>query len=174
MRVLTAVFIILIPALLSAQTTRPVEVFGHAGIAGFWDDESFIGNGPLVGGGVGIRLPRGWALEASVDRHENDRRFSTSGVHFHADVVSVEGRVLKYFGGEGVQPFFGGGLGIARVEQFTEGITPDAHTRTYNQSLLSVAAGVRAPLGERAFIRPEFEFSPITRMLGLVAIGYRW
>jgi opacity protein-like surface antigen len=167
--------LVLAPAIVCAQS---IEVFGVTGGAQIWDDESNIGFGVPLGGGIGFRSPDKWGIEALVETQQVKRDFS-SGVSFDSTLTAGRVRLLKYFGDGRTQPYAGGGVGVARIESTrTEppgfgGIFTSSHT----SAMLSGFAGVRIPAGERLFVRPEFELSKFgehLRIGGNVSIGLAW
>ena len=175
-RLLFSLFL-LFPSLLNAQTGVGPEVMGRAGIVQLWDDEGNIGTGPALAGGVGVRLPGGFGAEALVERHTNERHF-TSGVSFDSHALAVTGRILKYVGRGNTRPYFGGGAGVTRITTRSEfpGLS-EPHERTTTSPLLSGFAGVRIDTRKGVFFRPEFDFSKAgehLRMAGTVAVGFGW
>jgi outer membrane protein with beta-barrel domain len=165
----------LFPAVLSAQTTSP-EVFVRAGLVKLWDDEGNLGTGPSIGGGVGIRLPHGIAIEGLVERHSNDRNFS-SGVVFKSTAAGVVGRVVKYIGPSHTRPYFGGGAGVARIRTMSRFPGFPRNDRTTTSRTLAGFAGIRFDAGRHLFLRPEFELSHAgehLRIGGSLAAGFGW
>jgi len=168
--------ILLFPGLVSAQTTTSPEIFVRAGFVKLWDDEGNLGIGPSIGGGAGIRLPHGIGIEGLVERHSNDRHFS-SGVAFDSTVVSGVGRVVKYVGRSGTQPYFGGGAGVTRVRTISQFPGLPRGDRTTTSRTLSGFAGIRFETGRGVFVRPEFEVSQAgehVRIGGALTAGIGW
>jgi opacity protein-like surface antigen len=173
-----AIFLVtlLFPAVLSAQTPPSPEIFVRAGLVKLWDDEGNLGIGPSIGGGAGIKLPHNIGIEGLVERHTNDRQFS-SGVTFNSTVVSAVGRIVKYVGHSRIQPYFGGGAGMTRVRTMSQFPGFPRNDRTTTSRTLSGFAGIRFDAGRRVFVRPEFEVSQTgehLRIGGSVAAGLGW
>jgi opacity protein-like surface antigen len=176
MRYLAILFVLLYPALLSAQTSPSAEVFGRAGLVKLWDDEGNLGTGPSIGGGAGLRLTHGIGIEGLAERHTNDRNFS-SDVMFSSTAISAMARVAKYVGTSRSQPYFGGGAGITRVRTTSQFPGQPINDRTTTSRTIAGFAGVRVAVGRRAFVRPEFEVSQAgehLRIGGSVAAGLAW
>lgn len=141
-----------------------------------WDDEGNLGIGPSIGGGAGIKLPHNIGIEGLVERHTNDRHFS-SGVTFNSTVAGTVGRIIKYVGTSRMQPYFGGGAGITRVRTMSQFPGFPRNDRTTASRTLSGFAGMRFDTGRRVFVRPEFELSQAgehLRIGGSLAAGLGW
>ena len=167
--------LILSPVLASAQS---IEVFATTGFVQLWDDEGNIGKGVPIGGGIGFKSPHGWGLEALAETQKAERNFD-SGVRFDSTVTAARGRIVKYFGSGGTQPYAGAGLGVTRVKSMRESpISGDPIFRSEStKGTLSGFAGMRIAAGNTLFVRPEFELSKAgehMRMGGTVAIGASW
>jgi opacity protein-like surface antigen len=178
--------LILSPTLASAQS---LEVFAMTGAVQLWDDESSLGIGVPIGGGVGFRSPHGWGVEALAETQQAVRDYD-SGVRFDSTVTAVRGRILKYFGSGGTQPYAGAGLGAMRVNTTREAPTGCAHVNNVftctgrevfesdsTNGTLSGFAGLRISAGRVLFVRPEFEVSKAgehMRIGGTVAVGASW
>jgi len=172
----TLLFTLRFPAVLSAQSTTSPEIFVRTGLVQLWDDEGNIGIGPSIGIGAGIRLPHGIAIEGLVERHTNDRNFS-SGVAFNSTVVGAAGRIAKYVGSSRTQPYFGGSAGITRVKTISQFPGFPTNERSTTSRTLGGFAGIRFAVGQRVFVRPEFEVSQAgehLRIGGSVAAGFGW
>jgi hypothetical protein len=162
----------LLPLPVAAQT---FEFFATAGAVQLWDDESSLGVGATIGGGGGFRSPHGWGVEALVDGQSPKRRFS-SGVRFDSTAIAARARLLKYFGTARGQAYAGAGLGVSRIKSSYE-YGRDVARRTSSSGILSGFGGVRIVIGERLFVRPEFEVSRAgehLRIGGTVAVGAGW
>ena len=174
MRILALIALILSPALVAAQS---FEVFATSGVVQVWDDEGNIGTGVPIGGGVGFKSPHGWGVEALVETQKATRDFD-SGVSFDSTVTAGRGRIIKYFGDGGTQPYAGGGLGVTRVKSArSEPFGGSIFRSTKTAGTVSGFAGVRIAAGNTLFVRPEFEFSKAgehIRMGGTVAVGASW
>jgi opacity protein-like surface antigen len=177
---------ILFPALAFAQS---LEVFVVTGVLQLWDDEGNLGVGVPIGGGVGLRWPRGWGIEFLAETQKAKRDFD-SGVRFDSTVTGGRARIIKYFAAGATQLYAGGGLGVTRVETTREApsgcsLVNNVFTCTGRDIFQSDStdgtwsgfAGVRIPAGSVLFVRPEFEISMAgehMRMGGLVAVGASW
>ena len=176
MRHAALLVILLFPTVLSAQTTVSPEIFVRAGLVKLWDDEGNIGTGPSIGGGAAIRFPHGIAIEGFVERHTNARHFS-SGVAFDSTAVGAVGRIVKYVGLSRTQPYFGGGVGVARIRTTSQFPGFPGTDRTTTSRTLSGFTGVRFDTGRRVFVRPEFEVLQAGEHLrfgGSVTAGFGW
>ena len=178
--------LILVPAFASAQS---LEVFGLSGVVQVWDDEGNIGTGVPIGGGVGFKSPHGWGVEVLAEAQKATRDFD-SGVNFDSTVTGARARIIKYFGSGSTQSYAGGGLGVTRIKSTRSepaGCTlvnnvftctrRDAFQSESTAGTLSGFAGVRIPVGNVLFVRPEFEVSKSgehLRMGGIVGIGAAW
>jgi hypothetical protein len=155
-----------------------------------WDDESLLGTGWAIGGGIGYRFPGNVGVELLIDRRDHDRRFS-SGVRFTARGSRVTGRLAYYGRGPRVRWYAGGALGTMEIERRSEfpdecgfdaaGMYRCAGTlvfeRTVRERVLAGMTGVRIALNERMFLRPEFELSvagEFVTMGGAVSVGWGW
>ena len=176
MRQAAILLTLLFPTVLSAQATTSREIFVRAGLVKLWDDEGNLGIGPSIGGGAGIKLPHNIAFEGLVERHTNDRQF-TSGVTFNSTVVGAVGRIIKYVSASRMQPYFGGGAGITRVRTMSQFPGFPSNDRTTTSRTLGGFAGIRFAARRRVFLRPEFELSQAgehLRIGGSVAAGVGW
>lgn len=186
MRIVLLVALIFSPAFASAQS---IEVFATTGAVHLWDDESNLGVGVPIGGGVGFKSPYGWGIEVLAETQKAKRHFE-SDVRFDSTVTAARARILAYFGGGRAQPYAGGGLGVTRVTSTRD--SPADCTLTNNvfrcasrdivrgestAGTLAGFAGVRIAAGNVMFVRPEFELSRAgehMRIGGTVAIGASW
>jgi opacity protein-like surface antigen len=180
------IVLILSPGVASAQS---LELFAQTGVVQVWDDEGNIGTGAPIGAGVGFKSPHGWGVEVLGEIQKARRNFD-SDVHFNSTVTAGRARVIKYFGGGPTQPYAGGGLGVTRIESTRDSpagcalvnnvftcTRRDVFQSTSTSGTLSGFAGVRIPVGEVIFVRPEFEMSKAgehIRLGGTVAVGASW
>ena len=116
MRMLAIALVLSVPALASAQS---VEIFATTGVVQVWDDEGNIGAGVPIGGGIGLKWPRGWGIEALAETQKATRDFD-SGVRFDSTVTAARARLIKYFGSGRTQPYAGAGVGVTRIESTRE------------------------------------------------------
>src|SRR5687768_4639758 len=170
-RILLFVAIFLSPVFASAQS---LEIFATTGVVQLWDDEGNIGLGVPIGGGVGFRSPHGWGIEVLAETQKAERNFD-SGIRFDSTVTAARGRIIKYFGDGGTQPYAGGGLGLTRIKSArTEPFGNNVFRSASTAGTVSGFAGVRIAAGDRLFVRPEFELSKAgehIRIGGTVAVG---
>jgi opacity protein-like surface antigen len=178
--------LILSPAFASAQA---IEIFATTGAVQVLDDEGSLGVGVPIGGGIGFRSPHGWGIEVLAETQKAVRDFD-GGVRFDSTVTAARGRILKYFGSGGTQPYAGAGLGVMRLTSTREFPTGCAFVNNVfsctgrdisrsesSNGTLSGFAGVRIAAGNVLFVRPEFEVSKAgeyMRIGGTVAIGASW
>lgn len=175
MRIFFLIALILSPVLASAQS---LEVFAITGVFQLWDDEGNIGAGVPVGAGIGFKSPHGWGVEVLAETQKATRNFD-SGVSFDSTVTAGRARIIKYFGSGRTQPYAGGGAGVMRIKSTrTEPPSFGGVFRSASTSgVLSGFAGVRIPVGNVIFVRPEFEISKAgehIRLGGMVAVGGAW
>lgn len=185
MRIFLLTALILSPALASAQS---LELFGVSGVVQLWDDESNLGVGAPIGGGIGFKSPHGLGVEVLADTQKAARDFD-SGVRTDSTATAGRARIMKYFGGGPTQFYAGGSLGVTRVETTRESpagcalvnnvltcTRVDVFNSASTSGTLSGFAGVRIPLGNVMFVRPEFEWSrgEHMRIGGIVAVGGSW
>ena len=186
MRTLAITAALSFPALASAE---PVEVFVTTGLHHVWDDEGNIGVGVPIGGGIGLKSPHGWGIEALAETQKAKRDFD-SGVRFDSTVTTARARLIKYFGSGSTQPYAGGGLGATRITSTRESPTGcalvnnvftctgrDVFRNESTAGTLTGFAGLRIRVGRKLFVRPEFEFAKAgehIRLGGTVAIGASW
>jgi hypothetical protein len=177
MRYLAFLFVFLLfSTILGAQAIHSPEIFLRGGPVALWHDEGRIGNGLSIGGGAGIRLIHGIAIEAIGKRHAADRNFS-SGVSFRSTVIGATTRVLKYVGTSRAQPYAGGGAGIMRIKTLSEFPGFPTNERRTTAGSLSGLTGVRIAAGPRGFLRPEVELlraGEHLRIGGSVLAGLNW
>lgn len=166
--------LILSPVPVSAQS---LELFATSGLVQFWNDESNLGLGVSVGGGVGFKSPHGWGIEVIAETQRANRNFD-SGVRFDSTVAGARGRIIKYFDEGRTQPYAGGSVGVTRIKSTrTEPFGGAAFPNTATSGTVSGFAGLRLAAGNRLFVRPEFEISKGSEHLGIggmVAIGASW
>ena len=150
------------------------EVFGTAGLAGIWSDESHLGNGFDYGGGVGLRLSRRFGLEFQAERATVSKSFA-SGVEFEGENSAVSGTVHICFPVGRFEPYVFGGLGYASLEE-TSTFTEEAETyhSTTNVSRLEFGGGIRIFLSSNWSMRPEFRMALLNEVRGTVSVGYHW
>jgi opacity protein-like surface antigen len=186
MRIVALAGLIFLPAFASAQS---LEVFAATGVLQLWNDESNLGAGVPIGGGIGFKSPYGWGIEFLAETQKAARSFD-SAVRFDSTVTAAGARLIKYFGRGRTQPYAGGRLGVTRVESTRSApsgcaLVNNVFTCTgrnvfegdSTDGTFSGFAGVRIPAGDVMFVRPEFEISKAgehMRIGGIVAVGASW
>ena len=95
--------------LADAQGDERVAVRGSLGWGQVWGDESSLGTGPSVTGGLKLRPLRRWGLELELTRYSHLRSFD-SGVRFSGEGTIVSGNIVYHFSGARAQPFVLGGV----------------------------------------------------------------
>jgi opacity protein-like surface antigen len=169
MRNVTAGVIVIVMVLSGTATAVQAQtVFGGAGWTGGWDDETNLGKGLLVSGGVAHPLGRHLSVEGEVSwgRHLRD-----SG-YLAADGTPLIGtaRLAYWFQGPGsrARAFASAGLGVVHsTGHFTTrtilrgpgGLPVDGPSIRSDWSLTKPAfelgAGVSIKSGDRVSFRPE-------------------
>jgi hypothetical protein len=164
----------LLPAKASWAQSQPdsrLELSGGAGWGSLWDDETLLGRGVPVVGGVGWLIADRVRLSSEVDwlAHSRDAGYLAA----EGDEVSVLGRATYLFGApeSRVRPLAGAGVGFMRsTGRFTTRSTvpgangfpmpgPSVETPwTATRGVFELHAGVRIALHPRAAIRPEFRW----------------
>jgi hypothetical protein len=91
--------------------------------------------------------------------------------------VSGVGRIIKYVGRSGTQPYFGGAAGVTRVKTISQFPGLPGNERTTTSRTLAGFAGIRFDAGRGVFVRPEFEVSQAgehLRIGGALTAGVGW
>lgn len=166
-RVVLAALVSLVPVVAGAQT---VGVTAGAGFGRLWDDETNLGSGLQVSGGVNVGAGDHVVLGAAVERLGHSRSLTYFGADGQA--LGVVGRASYAFGGSdsGVRPVFGAGLGVLRstgtlhtpnpVALGVPGFIPMIDTPwSLTRPLWQVHAGVRIRGGSRLTLQPEVRWS---------------
>ena len=180
------------------------EVYGNFGYGAVWADDGSLGNGAVVGGGIGYRFSRRWGVAVDFSRHAHHRDFSWDGIvnKWDGHSLILNGSLVCHFRPESrTQPYLRFGLSYAYQEQnefYRE--TPSAFLRqlgdsevreetfhaTNNYLGLDLGAGVKIFVAERISIKPEFRYAALSVRGGggypdvlsapwfNVGIGYHW
>ena len=152
---------------------QSVAVSGGLGVGQLWDDETMLGRGLDVSGGVSTGLGDHVRVAAEVDWLKHTRTLTYLGVDGHA--TSALGRMSYVFGAPAspVRPYAGVGVGlmhstgtlktpvvfIAANGQPTLSTTVKESTDwSLTQSLWDAHAGLRIAAGRRLVLRPELRW----------------
>lgn len=133
-----------------------VEVFGSGGLHTLWDDESSIGTGAAIGGGVSIALTDTIRIRGRVMRSSNERNFE-SGVMFENDATRYTADLLWQPSSATHAPYFGvgaGGFSYTRISRFPSGPAM-TFTRTDTDTIFGGLAGFTAVATDRFRLAPE-------------------
>ncbi len=145
------------------------EVYGNVGISGMTDDETILGKGLAVGGGIGYRFHRRWGVTFDVSRNGHQR--DTESFKFEGNAVVVGGSTQFFFRPETkVQPYLRFGVNYARYSgTFTRkpfnppsGFPPvPGSSESGSQNFIGpdVGFGVRIFATKKISIRPEARFA---------------
>ena len=152
-----------------------VQVFGGVGLASLWDDETFLGRGLLLSGGVAVPLGSHAIVEGELAWASHHR---DSG-YLAADGTPIIGmaRLSWLFrpAAARVRPFAGAGLGVVHSTGFLTTRTtllgpngfpidgPSIRTDwSLTQPAVEFGAGVTVASGERLWFRPAFRWTSTT------------
>ncbi len=137
-------------------------IYGVAGGGALRDDNRWIGGGPALGVGAGIRIKERWHVEGVVTTMQHEQE---GPVAWEGRPVSSGGRVLRLFGDAVARTrgFVGAGVGIGvysgkRINNTLPPGRPryEVETNTGRLGLTTEAGGgidIRA--GRHFFVRPE-------------------
>jgi opacity protein-like surface antigen len=176
--VISLLFCFFAPNLYAANQYQ-FEVFGLGGLGWLHDDESYLGSGLDVGGGVFLRPIDRIGFSFEVDRVSFTRNFP-SGVHFGGDASSYIGNVHLYFPAENVEPYLFGGAGVVRFSERSRFPDEPVDFESSTDSFAIVfGGGVRVVLSRHFSLRPEFrwttnDISFINQIRASAALGYGW
>lgn len=180
MKITIATFVVLFSLVATGFAQTPdykTEVFGIAGLAGVYDDESYLGSGINFGGGLGLRLSRRFGLNFEGYYVDTSRDFS-SGVRFESNATTFAADLHIYFPAGKVEPYVLVGTGLTHFNQAN--FSPDSTFRSEeNGYTLQAGGGTRIFVTPRLSVRPEFKwvtsnFSLFNQFRGTVSIGYHW
>jgi hypothetical protein len=152
-----ALFLLLAPSGVAAQTTDPTwTVGGTGGWARTWDDEGSIGTGWVLGGYTDRRLSKHVDLEVAADLVANKRTDS-----FRADGKTgyLSAHLIRRFGSRDANGFVMGGPALAihrGTTRFSDG--------TFHNEQKSVNGGWMFGGGLAFRTRNGIEIAPIVRM----------
>lgn len=168
--ILLVMIVLNIPAELRAQDYQyKGEVYALAGIGGMLDDETNLGQGLVVGGGVGYRFHRRWGVSFDVSRNEHHRDFGTN-LQAEGHAVLVGGSAQFFFRPEtSAQPYLRAGVNYARYRgtfrfkgsTLPGGLPVPGIVETGSQAFFGpdFGCGVRLFVTRKLSIRPEVRFA---------------
>lgn len=161
---------LLVPAAATAAAAQTSLIAG-GGYPTVFDDETFLGRGVLVSGGVARSLTRHLSVEGelSVARHRRNEGYLAA----EGTPLVAAGRLVHAFGGagSGARPFASVGVALVRSTgtlttpsvvagpdgRPTAGPPASRHW-TLTKSGLELGGGVLIRAGERLAFRPEFRW----------------
>ena len=164
--------IVLLLSGVAAETTAQTTVFGGVSVASLWDDETFLGRGPMVSGGIAQPIGGHARVEGELawaTHHRDAGYLAADGTPFIGTA-----RLSFVFPPPGARfrPFASAGLAIVRsTGHFTtrtilagpggfpvEG--PSVRTDwSLTKPAFEVGAGVTIASGDRLSWRPEFRWT---------------
>ena len=156
----------------SGSSREPLRFSGGVTLQSFWDDETFLGRGPLLHGGVALSLGASTWLEGELfgGAHHRDAGYLAAD----GTPVGVTGRVSYRFRGAGAttRPYVSGGWTVLHStgEFTTRSIVPDdrgfpvegpATKRPWSltKGAFELGAGLSIESSKRVAIRPEFRWT---------------
>jgi opacity protein-like surface antigen len=156
-------------------TTRAPVIFGGVAWASHWDDETFLGRGPLLAGGVSLRVVARLAVEAEIAwaTHHRDAGYLIAD----GTPLLATGRLAYRFRGPAARtrPFISGGLTVVHTtghfttRSFVPGPdgrpVPGPDTRqdwSATQAGWEVGAGLEIAGSYRLMWRPEVRWTATT------------
>ena len=157
----------------SAQGTvaSSFELSAGAGWGSLWDDETMLGRGVPVAGGIGWLIGERVRVAADVDWLAHSR--NAGYLAADGDLIRVLGRATYLFGAPGsrVRPLAGAGLGVMRStgklampsivmgQNGFPALGPRVETPWESTAgVFELHGGVRIAVHRRAAIRPEFRW----------------
>ena len=159
----------------AAGSARAPVIFGGVGWASHWDDETFLGRGPLLAGGVSVPLVARLAAEVEIawaTHHRDSGYLIADGTPLFAT-----GRLAYRFRGSAARtrPFVSGGLTLVHTtghfttRSFVPGPdgrpVPGPDTRqdwSATQAGWELGAGVEIAASARVIVRPEVRWTATT------------
>lgn len=177
-------------------------LFAKFGYGTTGEDEGSLGNGILLGGGVGFQVTQRWEVAFEVDLQKNELSRGPGQFFSEGHSLSVGGSALYHLSRTRVQPFlrigisytcFNGSKGFAPDDPARSTDPPDPGWRREGaQNFLGpeFGAGLKIFATDRICVRPEFRFlaggsggyDPSTDVIepGLfltsvtIGVGYQW
>ena len=161
-----------------AQTPEyKTEVFGIVGGAAIHDDETYLGSGLNLGGGVGFRLSRRFGLNVEAYYNNSSRNFPDARLESNATTLAADLHI--YFPIRKVEPYVLVGTGLTRFHQSGNFIDADFES-TDSGYTLQWGGGARIFVTRQLSVGPEFKWvsssgiSFANQLRGTVSIGYHW
>ncbi len=154
------------------------EVFGVVGGAAIHDDETYLGSGLNLGGGVGFRLSRRFGLNVEGYYNNSSRSFPDSG-RLESNATTLAADLHIYFPIRKVEPYVLVGTGLTRFHQTGNFIDANFNS-TDSGYTLQWGGGARIFVTPQLSVRPEFKWvsssniSFVNQLRGTVSIGYHW
>ena len=159
----------------TAPSARAPVIFGGVAWASHWDDETFLGRGPLLAGGVSVPVVAGLAAEAEIAwaTHHRDAGYLIAD----GTPLFATGRLAYRFRGSAARarPFVSGGLTLVHTtghfttRSFVPGPggrpEPGPETRqdwSATHAGWEVGAGVEIAGSDRLTWRPEVRWTATT------------
>jgi opacity protein-like surface antigen len=154
------------------------EVFGLTGIAEVHDDESSLGKGINLGGGIGLRLSPRFGINFEGYYSESSRNLPDVG-RIESNATTLAADLHVYFPVGKVEPYVLVGTGLTHFNR--KGNFIDTSFRsTDNGYTLQWGGGARIFVTPQLSVRPEFKWvsssniSFVNQLRGTVSIGYHW
>ncbi len=145
------------------------EIYGNVGYGRLFDDETNLGTGLVVGGGIGYRFNRRWAVTFDVSRIGHQRE--TESYIFEGYALLVGGGLQYHFRPESkAQPYIRLGLSFAHYDGATIGkpflpppgfppVPGFVENGTQNFLGPDIGVGVKIFVTKKISIRPEYSFA---------------
>lgn len=152
----------------SAAQAQTVAVSGGAGLGQLWDDETRLGRGLVVAGGLSTMVRDRLQVGGTVDWLSHERTLTYLGVD--GDAIGVLGRASYVFGPPqaSVRPIAGGGLGMLHstgtLRTPALGAPPGptvpmtATDWSLTRALWEAHGGLRIAAGPRLTVQPEMRW----------------
>jgi hypothetical protein len=156
----------------AAAQAQPLAVSAGAGVGRLWDDETMLGNGPVVTGGLAVRLGEHVRLSGDVDWLSHTRTLTYLSADGQA--TSVLGRLSYVFGSAGSRwrPIAGVGLGVLHsigtlktpavvmgpTGQPTLSAPIDARDWALTRPVWDAHAGLHIGAGRRLVLQPQMRW----------------
>lgn len=162
----------------SRASSRALRLIVGGGGAPLWDDETNLGSGPLVTGGVAVNLGDHLLVSGVADWSHHKRSLTYLATDGH--VASGLARMTYVFGSSDapVRPIVGTGIGVLR----SEGTLKTQQISMSGTSLTSPVLSVETPWavtrpvwdlhgGVRADVAPRFTLQPEVRWRSTLGSG---
>jgi len=168
-----------VPSALSAQPYgSAVSLHGSLGLARYWSDESFHGNGASFAGALQVFPTSLLGFELGVDGGEHSRSLE-SGVTFDGSAVHVSGNVLIRFARARLQPYLIGGVGVLHAGTVRTEPGEESFESNGVDSMANLGLGAFFFIDRHVSLRPEVRIvgyddsAPLTHYYRVsVGLGY--